>query len=141
MVAWLLVLHLTGLALWLGSLLVVTRVLAMHAQETSADTRSALARLEMILLKGLAHPGAALMATSGIILLILLPYAWRELWMQAKILCVLLLVALDLRVYFRAKAFQAGRIEMQRGECMALHGAIAFVFLAILILVLIKPFT
>jgi uncharacterized membrane protein len=140
MVAWLLVVHVMGLVFWLGSLLVVTHVLAMHAQETSAEARAALARVETKLLKGLAHPGAALMVTSGIILLIVLPHARHELWMQAKILLVLVLIALDLRVAFRAKAFQAGRIELRRGECMALHGAIAFVFLAILILVLIKPF-
>jgi len=51
------------------------------------------------------------------------------------------LIALDLRVTFRARGFQEGRFEMTRGECMALHGAIAVVFTMILILVLIKPFS
>jgi len=140
MVAWTLIFHLTGLVFWLGSLLVVTHVLALHTQETSAEARAALARLEMKLFNGLAHPGAALMVISGSILLAEEPNFLRAHWLHLKILLVLVLIALDLRVYFRTRAYQAGTITLRRGECMALHGAIALVFTAILILVLIKPF-
>ena len=140
MVAWTLIFHLTGLVFWLGSLLVVTHVLALHTQETSADARAALARLEMKLFKGLAHPGAALMVISGSVLLAEEPNFLRAHWLHLKILLVLVLIALDLRVYFRTRAYQAGTITLRRSECMALHGAIALVFTAILILVLIKPF-
>jgi len=56
------------------------------------------------------------------------------------LLLVVILVALDLRLTFRARAFQNGAIELSRRECMILHGAISLVFLTILILVLIKPF-
>jgi len=140
MVAWTLIFHLTGLVFWLGSLLVVTHVLALHTQENSEDARAALARLEMKLLKGLAHPGAALMVISGSILLAEELIFLRAHWLHLKILLVLVLIALDLRVYFRTRAYQAGTITLRRGECMALHGAIALVFTAILILVLIKPF-
>ncbi len=140
MVAWMLVVHLIGLVFWLGSLLAATHVLGVHTQETSEEARAALARLEMKLFKGLAHPGAALMTVSGIVLLAAQPYALRETWMHVKILLIVVLIGLDLQVYFRAKAFQAGRIEMQRRECMMLHGIIASVFLAILVLVMVKPF-
>ena len=140
MVAWVLVVHLIGLVFWAGSLLAVTHVLAVHTQEPSEEARAALGRLETKLLKGLAHPGAALMTISGIILLVLLPYALHEKWMYLKIVFILILIALDLRVTFRAKAFQAGKIELQRGECMMLHGLIAAVILAIIVLVLVKPF-
>jgi len=140
MVAWTLVLHLIGLVFWVGSLLVVTHVLALHTQETSEAARAALSRLEMKLLKGLSHPGAALMVISGSILLMENPYFLRTNWLHIKLFLVLVLIALDLRVYFRTRAFQAGRIELQRSECLALHGAIALVFTGILILVLTKPF-
>ena len=68
------------------------------------------------------------------------PNYLREHWLHAKLLLVVILVALDLRLTFRARAFQEGKIELSRRECMILHGAISLVFLAILILVLIKPF-
>jgi putative membrane protein len=141
MTAWILVFHLTGLVFWLGSLLVVTHILAFHSEEPSMEVREALGRLEVKLLKGLAHPGAAVMVISGIIMIGVNPHYLREHWLQAKSLLVALLIILDLRVYFRTTAFLAGRVELRRRECMALHGAISLVFFAILILVLLKPFT
>lgn len=140
MVAWTLVFHLTGLVFWIGSLLVATYVLAMHSEEKSPEARAALGRLETKLLKGLAHPGAALMVISGVVLLAEDPHCLRATWLHLKIPLVLAMVGLDLRIYFRAKAFQAGQIEMTRSECMALHGMIAAVFMAILVLALIRPF-
>ena len=140
MVAWTLVFHLIGLVFWLGGLLVVTHTLAMHSEEDSPETRAALGRLESKLLRGLAHPGAALMVITGFILVGHDPNLLRQHWLHAKLLLVVILIALDLRVTFRARAFQEGTVAMTRGECMALHGAIAVVFTAILILVLVKPF-
>ena len=126
MVAWTLVFHLIGLVFWLGSLLVVTRVLAIHVDEHSAEARAALTRVESKLLKGFAHPGAAIMVITGFLLVAEDPTYLREHWLHAKLLLVIILVALDLRVTFRAKVFQDGTSEMTRGECMALHGAVAW---------------
>jgi uncharacterized membrane protein len=141
MVAWTLVFHILGLVFWLGSLLVVTHVLAVHTEAAVPEARAALGRLERRLLNGLAHPGAALMAITGITLVTHNPEYLGERWLQLKLLLVIILIVLDLRVYFRARAFQAGRIEMRRAECMALHGVIALVFFTILVLVLTKPFS
>jgi uncharacterized integral membrane protein (TIGR00701 family) len=140
MVAWTLVFHIAGLVLWLGSLLAVTHILAMHTEETSPDARRTLGRLESKLLRGLAHPGAALLVTTGWILVAHEPGYLRQRWFLAKLLLVVILVALDLRVSFRAAAFREGKTEMTRRECTALHGAISLVFFVILILVLTKPF-
>jgi len=139
MVPWILVFHLVGLVFWLGSLLVVTHVLAIHSEEPSAESRATLGRLEMKLLNGLAHPGAALMLITGTILIGENPHYLREHWLHAKLLLVALLLVLDIRVYFRTTAFLAGRAQLRRRECMALHGVISLVFFGILILVLIKP--
>ncbi len=140
MVAWTLVFHLIGLAFWLGSLLVVTHILAFHVEETSDEARATLGRLEMRLLHRLAHPGAAIMVITGVLLVTQDPLYLRERWLHAKLLLVAILIGLDLIVYLRVKAFNAGSIQLRRGECMALHGAIALVFFGILILVLTKPF-
>ena len=115
-------------------------MLAQHTQEPAEEAREALGRLEMKLLKGLTHPGAALMVISGSIMLMEDPYFLRTNWLHFKLVLVVVLILLDLRVYFRARAFNAGKIELKRSECMMLHGAIALVFTGILILVLTKPF-
>jgi uncharacterized membrane protein SirB2 len=95
----------------------------------------------MKLFKGLVHPGAALMVITGIVLIAEHPHYLREHWLHAKLLLVALLFIIDLRVYFRTTAFLAGRAELRRRECVAMHGAISLVFFGILILVLLKPFS
>ena len=139
MIGWTLLFHLIGLVFWLGSLLVVTHVLAIHSEEPCPEARATLGRLETKLLKGLAHPGAALMVITGILLIAEKPHYLREHWLHAKLLLVALLFLLDLRVYFLTTASLAGKAELRRRECMALHGAISLVFFGILILVLLKP--
>jgi putative membrane protein len=140
MVAWTLVFHIIGLVFWLGSLLVVTQILAIHTEETFTETRATLGRLESKLLRGLAHPGAAIMVITGLVLLFHDPIYLREHWLHAKLLLVVVMIALDLRLTFRARELREGKIELSRRECMVLHGAISLVFLVILILVMIKPF-
>ena len=139
-VAWALVFHILGVVFWMGGLLVVTQVLAMHTQATAPEARDALTRLETKLLKGIVHPGAAITVLAGIIVVALQPDYLHQNWLHAKLALVAILIALDLIVHFRAKAFHAGRIELQRRECKLLHGAISLVFLGILVLVMIKPF-
>ena len=141
MVAWTLVFHLIGLVFWVGSLLVVTHVLAMHSEETSPEAQASLAALETKLLRGLAHPGAAIMVITGFILIGHDPNLLKEHWLHAKLLFVVILIVLDLRLAFRARAFQEKNADLTRKECMMFHGAIALVFTAILILVLVKPFS
>jgi hypothetical protein len=80
------------------------------------------------------------MVITGIILISARPHDLREHWLHAKLLLVVLLFLLDLRVYFLTTASLAGRAELRRRECMALHGVISMVFFGILILVLLKPF-
>ncbi len=141
MVAWTLVFHLIGIVFWLGSLLVVTHILAIHTEASSTEARAVLGRLEMRLLKGLARPGAALVLVTGVALIAQRPHYLSENWLRTKLFLVIVLIILDLRVYFRSKAFLAGRIELRRPECMVLHGAISLLFFGVLILVLLKPFS
>jgi putative membrane protein len=140
MVAWTLVFHIVGLVFWLGSLLVVTQTLAIHAEETNPETRVTLSLLESKLLRGLAHPGAAIVVVTGFILLGHFPDYLHQHWLHAKLSLVVILAALDLRLTFRLKAFQEGKIELSRRECMVFHGAISLVFLLILVMVLVRPF-
>jgi len=138
-VAWALVFHILGIVFWIGGLLIVTQVLAMHATEESPEGRRAFERLEVKLLRGAAHPGAAITVIAGIVVLVLQPNFLREHWLHAKLLLVLVMIVLDLMVYFRAKHLNMGE-RIPRGQFMMLHGAVSLVFLGILVLVMIKPF-
>ena len=138
---WTLVFHILGIVFWLGSLLVVTHVLACDAESESAEVHEVLSRLEAKLFNGIAHPGAVITVISGAILITMnANYYLRAPWLHVKLLLVVIIIALDAITYVRAKAFHAGRITLQRKECMMLHGAIALLFIGVLIMVLVKPF-
>lgn len=141
LIAWTLVFHILGIVFWLGSLLVVTHLLAYDAESESAEVHEILGRLEGKLFKGIAHPGAIITIVSGAILISTNPhYYLHAVWLHIKLFLVVILIVLDVITYIRARAFQAGRITLRRKECMALHGGIALVFIGILIMVLIRPF-
>jgi protoporphyrinogen IX oxidase len=139
-VAWALVFHIIGIVFWIGGLLVTTTALALHSQQESFEARLPLEHLEVKLLRGMAHPGAAIAVLAGLTVVWIQPSYIHQHWLQAKLFLVAILATLDLVVYTRAKAFHKGEIKLQRRECMILHGAISLVFLGIVILVLIKPF-
>jgi len=139
-VAWALVFHVLGFVFWMAGLLVASQVLSEHIEETSPTARQALARLESKLLRGVAHPGAAITVLAGIIVLWIQPAYLHQSWLQAKLFLVAILIGLDLVLTWRIKAFQAGRVELPRWESKAQHGAISLIFLLIVILVMIKPF-
>jgi putative membrane protein len=134
----LLVGHVMGLVFWVGGLLVTSMALTRHTQETSADARQALARLERIYLRGLADPGALLTILAGAGLIMTNSrYYLHAPWLHIKLTFVLLLIGLHGLVAMRTKAFATGRIELQRSEARMLVLATLFLFLSILIATLV----
>lgn len=138
-VAWALAAHVVGIVFWIGGLLLATQVLASHIRERSPEARCALARLEHKLMKGVVHPGAAITVAAGIAVVAMQPAYMRESWLQAKLLLVVLLIAIDLVVTARIRGYQAGRIELYARQVKLVHGLIAALFLGIVVLVMIKP--
>ena len=138
---WSLVFHLLGIVFWLGGLLIVTHLLAADAEAAAEETHQVLGRLEANLFKGIAHPGAAVVIISGLVMIATNPhYYLDQSWLRVKLILVAGLVVLDYITYRRMQAFKAGSAKLQRKQCMALHGAIALLFIGILIMVLIQPF-
>jgi len=138
MVPALLVVHIFGILLWVGGLLVTSMALTRHSQETSADARQALARLERIYLRGLADVGALLVILAGISLIMTKPsYFLHAPWLHIKFVFVLLLIGLHGYVAVRAKRFATGKINMERGEARAMVVLTLLIFLSILIVTLV----
>lgn len=141
LIAWTLVFHILGVVFWMGGLLVITHVLAYDAESPSADVHETLGRLERRLFKGIAHPGAIITIISGIILISTnTQYYLHAVWLHVKLFMVAIIIVLDIITFIRARAYHAGKIKLQRKECMSLHGSIALVFIVILIMVIVRPF-
>ena len=112
--------------------------LTRHTQESSAEARQALARLERIYLRGLADIGALLTILAGISLIMTRPsYYLHAPWLHIKFLFVLFLIGLHGLVGVRAKRFATGKIAMQTGEARMFVVATLLVFLSILIATLV----
>ena len=138
MVPALLVVHIFGIVFWVSGLLVTSMALTRHTQETSAEARQALARLERIFLRGLADPGALLTILAGASLISTNAHFYLHApWQHIKLTFVLLLIGLHGMVAVRTKAFATGRIEMQRSEARMFVLATLFLFLSILIATLL----
>ncbi len=138
--AWALVFHVVGVVFWIAGLLFATQVMAAESEEASAEARRALERLERVLFRGFAHPGAAITVLAGIVVVALQPAYLYQHWLHAKLALVAVLIALDLMAWFRAREFHAGVATLTSRFCKRMHGAIAATFIVIVVLVMIKPF-
>jgi len=134
MVAWILVAHVFGITLWVSGLLVTSMALVRHTQETTAEGRNALARLERIFLRGLADVGALLALIAGITLVANNPsYYLHARWLHIKLLFVVMMIVLHGGIAVGSKRFATGRISLQRAQARGLVVAVIVVFLLILI--------
>ncbi|HVC00209.1 MAG TPA: CopD family protein [Candidatus Dormibacteraeota bacterium] len=134
MVAWTLVVHIFGIVLWIGGLLMTTILLSRHARETSPEVRSALTRLEKKSMRAMADPGALLTILAGITLILSNPsYYMHATWLHIKLTLVLAMIVLHGFIGIEMKSLQKGVRAMTSGKAWLLFGAVLLVFLCILI--------
>jgi putative membrane protein len=139
-VAWTLVFHIVGIVFWMAGLLIATVVMAAHADTARPETRETLVSIEKKLVNGFMHPGAVLAIAAGVALLFVEPLYLHSRWLHLKLLLVAGLLALDVVVYLRGQALEAGQLGLRRAQFMMLHGLSSLLFLGIVVLVVIKPF-
>jgi putative membrane protein len=130
--------HVLGVILWMGTLFVVSRLLAEHAEHPSVG--EALTRLEQRLFATVIHGGAAVVIATGVLQVLEQPAFLRQGWLHAKLLLVLAMVVLDVRLYRRMQALHGLPAAVTRGELMKLHGYTGLVLIGIVFLAVVRPF-
>ena len=134
MVAWTLVVHMCGIVLWVGGLLMTTVLLSQHARETSPEARSALTRLEKKAMRAMADPGALLTILAGIALILTnRSYYLYATWLHLKLTLVVVLIILHAFIGIEMKSLQKGVRAMTSGKAWVLFTAVLLTFLCILI--------
>lgn len=136
---WVLVAHIAGIVFWVGGLLAASQVLAGRERETSPETRATLASMAGRLLKALAHPGAAITVLAGIVILGVKPQDLQQGWLHAKLGLVVILIAADLLLTVSVRGLVGRGIEIPARRVRLTYGAIALLFLTIVILAVFKP--
>jgi protoporphyrinogen IX oxidase len=137
--SWALAAHIVGIVFWVGGLLAASQMLAGCLHESSTEAKAALARSARRLLKASAHPGAAITVLAGIVILGVKPEDLQQGWLHAKLSLVVILIAVDLLLTLNVRAVVSRGTEISVSRVRLTHGAIALLFLAIVILAAVKP--
>ena len=138
MASWLIAVHVTGVVMWVGSLLATALVLAQHTQESSAEARASLAKLERKILRAVCEPGATLAILAGIaIVWTNSGYYLHARWLYLKLTFVLLLIGATVLLAVNMRRYAAGEIQLRRRDAMLLF--VGVVMLLVLIMLATFP--
>ncbi len=138
---WALVAHIIGIIYWLGGLIVAAQILVRLGNESSPDLGKALANFESKLLKRIVHPGAAIAVLAGIAMVAISPDYLRQTWLHIKLALVVILIAVDLLLTVRFRAYQAGRAAIEPRQARLFYASMAVLLFLIVILAVLKPFS
>jgi putative membrane protein len=134
-----LVFHIFGVILWMGSLLVISSMMALVPDEVGA-ARERIVVIGRRVFHVSSNIGAIVTVIFGIFMVLLDPRVMLHGWMHAKIALVLVLLVVHVRLYWRVIALESDPASATRREFSILHGIFSLLLLLILILVLVKPF-
>jgi protoporphyrinogen IX oxidase len=139
---WVKALHIVSVVAWMAGLLYLPRLFVYHAEaELGSDKAETFKIMERRLLRGIMNPamiaailsGATLAATPGAV-------DWRQGWIWAKLLLVLGLFVFHHLLARWRKQFAADAIPHSARFFRAVNELPTLVLIAIVILVVVKPF-
>jgi protoporphyrinogen IX oxidase len=138
--AWILAFHVFGVILWMGSLLVVTSLMGLVAEEVGVSKERFLVAARR-LFDYSANGGALAAIGFGIWLILIDPAVLRQGWLHIKLLLVLLIIIMHARLYRRINVLEAEPSGANRREFAMTHGILSLLLLGILLLVYLRPFS
>jgi protoporphyrinogen IX oxidase len=134
-----LVFHLFGVILWIGSLLVISSLMALVPDEVGVAKERTIV-LSRRLFHVNSNIGAVVAIIFGILAILADPGVLAHGWIHAKILLVLVLLGFHLRLYRRIIALENEPGTATRREFSIIHGVVSALLFAILLLVFLQPF-
>ncbi len=138
---WLKALHIIAMVCWFAGLFYLPRLFVYHAMSEDEISRERFCTMERKLYRGIMLPSMIATLAFGIWLISLNPgYYFSQGWMHAKLTLVVLLIAYHHICGAQLKRFARG--ENQRGHVFYrwFNEAPVLALLAIVILVVVKPF-
>lgn len=139
LIGWLIVFHLFGVIVWVGSLLLIESMLSMVTEEVGA-ARECLILIARRLFRLACNIGAAAAIFFGILLIVLEPSVLMMGWLHVKLLLVIALLYLHYRLYRRIAGLENDPASASSREFRIAHGVVSLLLLAILALAVLKPF-
>lgn len=139
LIGWVIVFHLFGVIIWVGSLLLIESMLSLVSEEVGA-ARERLILISRRLFHGACNIGAAAAVFFGILLMVLEPEALMMGWLHVKLLLVAVLLYFHYRLYRRIMKLENEPAGASAREFKVAHGLVSVLLIAILALAVLKPF-
>jgi len=139
---WLKALHIVAVIAWMAGLLYLPRLYVYHASVPAGSNRAAmLATMERRLLRGIMLPAAVMTYGFGLPLALVPGLVdWRSGWIWAKLALVLLLTVFHMMLARWRRVFAEGRNPHTAGFFRAANEIPTLIMMAIVLLVVLKPF-
>jgi protoporphyrinogen IX oxidase len=139
LIRWAIVLHLFGVIVWIGNLLVIASMLSLATEEVGA-ARERLILVSRRLFQIGCNLGALATVFFGIILILLDPAVLMVGWLHVKLVLVLALLYLHYRLYRRILKLENDPSGASAREFKIIHGVVSALLIAVLALAVLKPF-
>ena len=136
---WLKAFHIIGVVTWFAGLFYLPRLFVYHAEATEAAIRERFKVMERRLLV-MTHVGGALAILFGIATLATESFFLQAGWLHVKLALVLLLVIYHVMLVKLTCDFAAGRCTWSSRKLRGFNEIPGVLLLAIVILVVVKPF-
>jgi putative membrane protein len=139
---WLKALHIVAVIAWMAGLLYLPRLFVYHAGVPVGSNRAATFEImERRLLRGIMAPAMAMTYGFGLLLLAIPGVVdWRQGWMWAKLVLVLLLTVFHFVLARWRLAFASGRVPHSTRFFRVVNELPTLAMIAIVVFVVVKPF-
>ncbi|AMA44451.1 protoporphyrinogen oxidase HemJ [Pseudomonas monteilii] len=137
---WIKALHIVSMVCWFAGLFYLPRLFVYHAQSTDSVSQERFAIMERKLYRGIMNPAMIATYVFGIWLLVLNPGFLSQGWMHAKLTLVLLLTGYHHICGAQRKRFALGENRRSHVYYRWFNEVPVLVLLAVVILVVVKPF-
>ncbi len=134
-----LVFHLFGVVFWVGSLLIVSSLMGLVADEVGAAQERMIVAANRLFMVS-ANVGAAVTIAFGILAIVAEPAVLTRGWLHLKLALVVLMLVIHARLYQRIRALKEAPLTARKREFSTIHGLISLLLLGILMLVFLRPF-
>ena len=137
---WVKSLHVISIIAWMAALLYLPRLLVYHAESQTGSAKAATFKImERRLLFAIALPAMAASWLFGVWVAALLG-AWEEWWLWAKLSCVIALTVYQLLLVRWVREFSLDQNRRPPRFYRMINEIPAVLMIAIVILVVVKPF-
>ncbi|CAI8768263.1 MULTISPECIES: protoporphyrinogen oxidase HemJ [Pseudomonas] len=137
---WIKALHIVSVVCWFAGLFYLPRLFVYHAQSQDSTSQERFVIMERKLYRGIMLPAMIASLVFGIWLLSLTPGFLSQGWMHAKLTLVVLLVGYHHMCGAQLKRFARGENKRSHVFYRWFNEVPVLVLLAVVILVVVKPF-